>query len=399
MDNCVKALSAIFVLSLAVACGDGEPATEAPPSPEPVASVQTAQVARRDVVTWIFSEGTARAIEREFLSFESAGRIAYVDQTLKEGDLVEAGQLIAYQEKNRPDEDGTIMHAAVREARADLELAQRTFSRFSALLEQRSASQQEYDEAKAKLEQAQVKYRNALITASESRIVSPINGILARLNIEQGYYFTPQQVQSSSEAGALHTVPVVIINPSAFEVTISLPSYRDQEIAVGGRVLFERNIGQEITGRANVRDTDMPSHEAGDGDVLGTVYAISPSVDPETRTFRAKLRTDEGPQTLQDGEFITAWIEGPSAQDALTVPIEAIRYTDNTPFVFLLSGQTNTVEKTPIRMGLRGRHYIQVLDGVSDGDTVVTKGRSRLSSGDLVRVIEQTAAENTSAAP
>ncbi|KXS54020.1 efflux RND transporter permease subunit [Marinobacter persicus] len=66
--------------------------------------------------TWLFAEGTARAIEREFLSFESAGRIAYVDAELKEGDSIRQGQTIAYQQQDRPQAELASARAGVVEA-------------------------------------------------------------------------------------------------------------------------------------------------------------------------------------------------------------------------------------------------------------------------------------------
>lgn len=352
-------------------------------------SVRVEAIRRQSVETWLFGEGTARATEREFLSFESPGRIAYVDPDIKEGDRVEKGQLIAYQEKNQPtsaDDPGDIIHVAVREARANLNLARNTFQRFETLLEQRSASRQEYDEAKVQFEQADVQYRNALIVADESRIVSPMDGVLARLNIEQGFYFSPQWVQSSSEGLALRTVPVVIIDESTFEVSVDLPSYSFQQIEVGRPVLIEPEQG--------LSNREGPRRDPADYVIRGEIYAISPSVDPDTRTFKVKIRTTSGETRLQDGSFVTTWIAGPSSKDAVAMPVGAIRFSDNQPFVFIAAENGREVERRDLELGLRGREVYEVRSGVSTGERVVIEGKDGLADGEAIRIIDAAGEED-----
>ncbi|MEX2516278.1 MAG: efflux RND transporter periplasmic adaptor subunit [Gammaproteobacteria bacterium] len=410
-----------FVLTALSACDSST--TSGTDAPETTAiSVRIAEVDSGALQTWVFAEGTARAVKREFLSFESAGRIAYVDPDLKEGDSISQGQVIAYQQQDRPQADvanarasivdaqgqKAIAQATVEEAAANLDVAQNTFRRFQTLIEQQSASQQELEDARAKLEQARAsKVRSerqlaaatsqieaakaqanrARVIADESRIVSPIGGVLARLNVEQGFYFSPQQIQSNSEAGALNTVPVVIIDPSAFEVTVKLPSYAHRQVTVGSPVLFQPGAGQGGVGRLNSQSTEAPSRVPERFNILGEVYAISPSVDPETRSFSVKLRTTQGADRLQDGEFLTAWIAGPSAEDALLIPLGVTRFDNDQPFVFRVDPEANEVSRVNVTLGLQGREHQQVLQGLNKGDRIVTEGRARLSDGDTVRII------------
>jgi len=380
MKQQIKCLFTGLIILFLVACGKAEKETTDATPTQTKTSVAAETVKRDDVQTWVFGEGTARALKREFLSFESAGRIAFVDPNIKEGDIVKKGQMIAYQEKNhvvnKMAQPNALSHATVRDAAANLKLAEKSYNRFKKLLSQKSASLQEYDEAQAKYEQARVAYQNAAIVADESRIVSPIDGMVARLNIEQGYYFSPSQVQSTSEAGALNTVPVVIIDPSAFEITVSLPSFYYRQLSVGSNVMFHQGTNQ------NNPQSDRAKQ------IHGYVYAISPSVDPDTRTFAVKLRTTSGAQFLQDGEYLSAWIAGPISKDAITIPINSTRFENNKPYVFRLDINTNKVSKVYVTLGMEGRNKHQVLTGLSVGDQVITEGRSRLSDGDLVRIVD-----------
>lgn len=412
----------VFFLATLPACDSPTEETLGPATPS--VSVRTAEIVSGSLQTWLFAEGTARAIEREFLSFESAGRIAYVDPELKEGDAISQGQTIAYQQQDRPqaelasarasvveaESEKTSAEASLEEAEASLEMTENTYRRFQNLVEQRSASQQELEDARTKLAQAraakvraQRQLENATyqidvartevdvarIIVDESRIVSPIDGVLARLNIEQGYYFSPQQIQANSETGALNTVPVVVIDPSAFEITVKLPSYVHRQVTVGSEVLLQPGVGQGAAGRTHSQNTETLSRAPGDFAIRGEVYAVSPSVDPETRSFSVKLRTSEGADRLQDGAFLTAWIAGPRVKNDPLIPIGVARYDNNQPYVFRVDPATSKVSRVDVELGLQGRDHQQVLQGLAIGDRIVIEGHTRLSDGDSVRIINE----------
>ena len=182
---------------------------------EPATSVRAVRVVREGVQPWIYGQGTARAVRREFLTFPSAGRIAYVDPTLKVGDTVtkgpgdrlpaarssagRAGQCArrCLASRNGPGRGAGIAARGGRQSRAgarDLRALQdparqaiRHRSR-STTKPKRSwparrqprprptrrsrRSRPDGRASAAQLDQAQV-------TVSESRIVSPIDGVLA----------------------------------------------------------------------------------------------------------------------------------------------------------------------------------------------------------------------------
>ena len=282
----IYAIPASLMLVLSACSGDSEePDTdEAAAEQAPGVSVRVARVAEGSIQSWVYAQGTARAAQREFLSFESAGRVAYLDPRLEEGDNVRRGQVIAYQQQARAQAGvanarSTLANATTEvrvaqanqmQAAASLELARETFERYRQLLALNSASQQEYDEAEARLAEARAAkdkadaqlaavranvnaaragVDEAQVSVSESRIVSPINGVIARLNIEQGQYFSPQAIQTNSESGALSSVPVVIINPSSFEVTVQLPAFERDAVEIGSEVLIDAGDGTAGTAR------------------------------------------------------------------------------------------------------------------------------------------------------
>ena len=421
-----RSIPAMAALLLCACSGSSEETEKVEEKP---LSVRVARVGTGDISSWVYAQGTSRARRREYLTFENGGRVAYLDPRLQEGSPVRAGQLIAYQVQARPEanaanaraglagarSDVTVARAALREANANLELARETFERFAQLLRLESASEQEYDEAEAKLAQAragQARAEAQLASAraqvgaasagvdeaevgvAESRLVSPINGVFGRLNIEQGRYFTPQIVQTQSEAGALSTVPVVVIDPSSYEIRVELPAFERGSVVVGDRVLIVPDDGIASSGAASTGSdrpgsARAPTRALADAAVPGRVIAVSPSLDPERRAFKVTIRNSAGATRLQDGEFVTVWIEGRAADDTVVIPYRAIRFEDNNPFVFVYDAKTGTALRRSVQTGLQGIGGIEIRSGLKAGTPIIVEGAERLFDGDRVKPIEK----------
>jgi multidrug efflux system membrane fusion protein len=394
----ITALCALILLGL-TGCGDSSDSPEngadsAPASPGNVAngtppvSVHVEQVERREVQGWVYGQGTARSRQREFLTFTQQGVVSHVDEKLRVGVPVKAGQLIAHQAPERVKADLQAAKASLAEAEADLRLANVTKRRYERLLEQRSASQQELDEATVQVQQAtaardsaRAELAQAQVSINESRLVSPMDGVLARLNIEKGRYFMPNTLQTDTEQNALRTVPAMVIDPHRFEVRVDIPSYDYRQIRREARVL----IG-ETASVATAQDIDPQTR---DGIVEGQVYAISPSLDPETRTFEVIIHTQGKDPGLQDGQFVAVWIADQAGEEALVVPVDALRFRNNQAFVFVVDVQTGKVTERRVELGRQSGDYRAVTQGVEAGERVVTDGRAALHDGQSVRVLQR----------
>lgn len=386
---CRGALGALVLISLA-ACGEKPEPAEAPAdqqaSAKAATSVQVVPAERRQIQAWVYSQGTARSRQREFLTFTQQGLVTHVDADLRVGMPVKAGQLIANQAPERVTADLQAAKAALAEAQASLELAEVTHKRYQTLIEQRSASRQELDEARVQVQQsraardnARAQLAQAQLSVDETRLVSPIDGVLARLNVEKGRYFMPSTVQSDSERNALRTVPAMVIDPDRFEVRVDLPSYNYRQITTGARVMVGEN--PSVAGQ----DVDPLRGKA---QVEGQVHAISPSLDPETRTFEVIVHTQGNETGLQDGEFVAVWIAEQSADNALVVPLEALRFRNDQAFVFVANEQSGKVSERRVELAQQSGDYRAVTGGLEEGELVVTDGRAALHDGQVVRIMQ-----------
>jgi Cu(I)/Ag(I) efflux system membrane fusion protein len=133
----------------------------------------------------------------------------------------------------------------------------------------------------------------------------------------------------------------------------------------------------------------------------GTVSFLYPTVDSATRTLRVRITLPNADGKLRPGMFGNAVVDVPT-QDALVIPGEALVDTGEHQYVFLAK-EGGHFEPRPVKVGERVGSKVQVLTGVSEGDTVVTTGNFLLDSESQLRaVIEQageTAPPATNAVP
>ena len=378
----------------------------------------------------VFGEGTARAVRREFLTFEDQGKITYVKvnadgQTVREGNRVQGprkgeklGELLASLDKREHVEQlkvtgsnlvGSrqqvkIARAQINEAKAQQELAGDNLKRHEKLFKVKAISRYELDiartraktaltvvnSAKARLEAAQsdvnaarARMKQARLPMERSSIYAPFDGILTYVNISKGDYFAPNLINSSSEEALLKTIPMVVIDPTQFEITLKLP-YFEGFLVHPGQPAIIMVLADIIPTPSDLK----PGTPLQDGAVRGTVFSVSPAISPGGRAISVKVRTQKGPQTIRDGMFVTCWIVVDEKTDAVVVPFDVFVYRNNKPYVFVVDEANGIVQQQQVMEGIVGLSSEEILEGVEEGTLLVNDGKHRLSDGAPVTVIE-----------
>lgn len=344
-------------------------------NPEPkAASPNTAAVAVSTIAVRTTSipatreiPGTVRARTTTTLS---AKLMAYVrDIKVNSGDSVQPGQVLITLDSK--DFDAAIRQAesarreaqsteaeitgAIGAARAQLDLANTTHKRMKELHEKRSISNQEFDEATARLRLAQANHEMAIarrqqlaskidsaaqavetanLVRSHISILSPFAGIVTERKIEPGALVTP---------GA----PLLVVEQSG--------GYR-LEVPVEERLLsgFQRGQRVEVWLEATGRT------------VSGPISEIVPSVDPISRAGTVKI---DIPSTgVRSGMFGRArFPEAP--RQALLIPLAAIRTQGSLQSVFVLA--EGAARSRLITLGERHGENVEVLSGITENDRLV----------------------------
>ncbi len=378
----------------------------------------------------VFGEGTARAVRREFLTFERQGKVTYVKknkdgQELREGDRVRGpkkgeklGELLASLDKRdyleqlkvaksslvESEQRVKVARAQVEEAEAQQQLATDNFKRRKELFKHKAIPKYELDVSRTRLKTADTAIRSARanleaaisgVAAAQARIkqarlplertsiYAPFDGIVAYVNIKKGDYFSANLVNTSSEEALLKTVPMVVINPNQFEVTMELPAFEGALVKPGQPSII-MTAANRVPSPADLES----SRALQDGSVRGKVFSVSPAISPGGRSIQVKVRTEEGNQNPRDGMFVTCWIVVEEKAEAIVVPFDVFIYRQNRPYVFVVDEIKGRVEQREVVEGIAGITKQEILRGVSRGTLLVTDGRHGLSNGAPIEVIE-----------
>ncbi|MEL6470981.1 MAG: efflux RND transporter periplasmic adaptor subunit [Cyanobacteria bacterium J06623_4] len=265
--------------------------------------------------------------------------------------------------------------AQVQAAQAQVSAAQAQVSTAQAQVlsaqEQLRATDSQIETARARLQQAQVALEG-------TRLYAPFDGIVAYLNIRESENYAPQGAQNDPGE-----VPIVVVDPSQYEVIADFAAYRGERIAPGQTTLVQ-------DGQVNSAVSAQPSDDLlSRADAQGEVYSVNPAVSPDGRSIEVTSRISSGGANLRHGENITLWVAIAEAEDAVTVPLSAVVYREQQPYVFVINEQTNQVEQRLVEIGIEGLNERQILSGVTVGEEVVTEGQNRLVDGATVQVAQE----------
>jgi RND family efflux transporter MFP subunit len=371
-----------FSVLLLSSCGS-EPARRTEQPQTPPVTVQTAAVATADWPANYEATGTIRARVTTTISSKVTGYVQRVNAQV--GDHVREGQpLIALEARDlearvrSAEAARTAVESAIPEAenaaaaaKANLDLEQATFHRMEELAAKKSISDQEFDEASARLKAAQANYQMALsrrtqlnskmaqadqdvraagIMLDYAKLAAPFSGVIITKTVETGNLATP----------------------GAPLLTVEQDGLRRLEAAVDESKLASVRVGQRVEVVV----------EASGRKLNARVSEIVPSVDSASRTYTVKLDLPATPQ-FRTGMFGRA-IFPLGAQKVVAVPVAAVMERGQLQSVFVVEdGMAHT---RPVTTGRGTGNAVEVLAGLSAGEKVVMPVPEGLRDGARVEV-------------
>ncbi len=247
-----------------------------------------------------------------------------------------------------------------------------------------AAAQTQVETTEAGVRSAEAKLSQINVDSENIELIAPFDGIISRLNIREGEYWTPQIVNVTGDyQGIIDRLPIVLINPERFEVNVDLPAFQAGKVKPGQRafVILDRDRAKATSGRITGQDLMQLAS------ATGKVFSVSPSVSPGERSVRVTIRIDEGVNNLQDGEQVSAWIATEEKDRAIVAPFNTFMFCDRQPHVFVVNEAEGIVEQRAIKQGIEGLAKREILEGVQPGDKLVTEGKNRLVNGAPVEII------------
>lgn len=282
-----------------------------------------------------------------------------------EGQMVQRGQLLAVIDP-RPFEIALMQATGqLKRDEAQLENARVTEKRYRTLLAQDSIAQQEVDTQVALVKQLEgsvnvdrAAERSARLNLEFSRIAAPISGRIGLRTVDIGNLVGP------GDANGI----VSITQVSPIDVVFTLPQDRipDLRAAIGGQ------RAPAVIALDRARSTELAS---------GRFLALDNLVDPQTGTVRAKARFDNAKGQLFPNQFVNARVMLRSIENAISVPVSAVRKGGNGDFVYVLDANSRTVSVRNVKTGISTTDRTHIVSGVEAGEQVITEGADRLSDG------------------
>jgi RND family efflux transporter MFP subunit len=156
-----------------------------------------------------------------------------------------------------------------------------------------------------------------------------------------------------------------------------------------GTILYRIGLEKPLWVVADVNEEDIPRVKVGQkallrtdafaGQVLpGTVKQITPAGDPVSKTFRVRIGLpDDTP--LRVGMSVEANIISREKLDAVLVPANAVIHNG------LLAIEEGRARLRKVEIGIRGTGFVEVLQGVSEGETVASPATANIKNGSRVR--------------
>jgi membrane fusion protein (multidrug efflux system) len=310
----------------------------------PVMLVEAAQAEIMSANREITAIGTLNSNEAVVIATEIGGRITEI--TFTEGQQARGGQVLVRL-------DRSILEAQRDRAEASLTLSRANRERSDILFKDAAISQREWDAANAQWQLDEANLRLAQAQLDKTVLRAPFDGALGLRHVSVGEYVQPGH-------------PIVTLD--------------DTDPLKG-----DFRVPEAFSSSLRVGQTVQLQVDAAPGRVFsGQVYAIDPKVDAAGRNLLVRARVPNGDRSLRPGMFTQVRLVIEEKPNTLMIPEQALISRGGSQIVYkVVDGK---VEEAVVTVGLRRRGQVEITEGLSPGDTVITAGQIKVRPGSSVKV-------------
>lgn len=309
---------------------------------------------------------TVTAVQGVNVSAETSGRVTQIK--FKSGSIVNKGDVLIQLDTSSED-------AQLASAKATSALAKTSLTRVKKLSKQNLTSQDALDSAEAKVKETVAQEHNVRALIGKKTIRAPFSGRLGLRQVNLG-----QILREGDAIVPLHTLDPIYVD-------FSIPQKSLLRLKTGLEVRVTVDAAPDVT-------------------FVGKILASNPDVDLQTRSVRVRAKIANPDETLRSGMFVNAAVVMPEKQNVLPITATAVAYATFGDSVFVIeeqkneqSGETEKVLRQQfVQLGQTHGDFIDVIDGLKAGDSVVTSGVFKLRSGMKV-IIDNTLAPEPSLDP
>jgi len=339
----------LMILSIGVmvlnSCGSDKPANSSTSGRQgpPQTQVRGVEVVVMEVGNEIVTPGTFEAWEQLNITPEIAGIIRSIH--FSEGSTVRAGQLLISM-------DDRELQGQIQKLELEIELAADERRRMESLFNIQAVSEEELLRVRNR-ESVLVAEKELLgIRKSKLNVYAPFAGQVGLRNISEGNFVAP-----GSTVATLHQI-------RPLKLDFDVPELYVNQIGVGSSVEFTM-VGSSTRHMAKI-------------------YAIEPGINPQTRTMRVRARVDNAENLFLPGRFAQVHFKVDVNPEAVMVPSEAVIPVIDGQIIFV--SRNGIATAMPIATGIRTDNFVEIKEGLSAGDTVITTGLMSLADGARISV-------------
>jgi len=338
------------------------------------------------VKDWDEFTGRMQAVETVEIRPRVSG---YIDKVaFREGGQVKSGDLLFIIDPRPYQAEADRAAADLKRYKTSLELARIELARVQRLKDSGAVSQEELDERKSTVAQAEANSAGsaaaleaARLNLNFTRVTSPIAGRVSRAEVTRGNLVT-----GGTNGGTLLT-SVVSMDPMYLYFEGDEQAYlRYGQMARSGERPSSRDAENPV--RVGLANEEGFPH-------TGQVDFVDNQLNPQTGTIRARAVLDNKDGVYTPGMFARVQLLGSSEYSAILIDDRAVNTDQNQKYVFVL-GANNQVEYRRIKLGRVIDGLRIVREGLKAGEVIVVNGAQRVHPG--ITVTPQTVTMGTDAA-
>ena len=308
------------------------------------------------------AQDTKGSLDQAQATYETTTAASLPEEIQKaEADEQQAKQALDAQEKifesrQQLFEQGALPRKELDQSRVDITQARNQHAiakhHLEALLAIGKAA--ELKAAAGSLESAKGKYQGAQAQLSYSEIRSPINGVITDRPLYPG------------EMAAAGTPLLTVMDISSVIAKAHIPQDDAAALKVGDK------------GTMTVPGIDKP--------IEGRVTIVSPALDPSSTTVEVWFEAKNPKHELKPGTSVQVSITAQTVKDALVVPVNSVLTAPDGSTTVMLAGTDGLAHQQAVKLGIRNGDDVQVVEGVKEGDKVVSSGAYGLPDKTKIKV-------------
>lgn len=317
--------------------------------------VSVIDVGFSSIEKFISTTGTVYPTDQVELKAEISGEYSLMNnprtgRRYQLGDFVQQGEVIV-----RIEDEEYRNNIKIEAQKLNLEISKQTLEKQQSLYEKGGASQLVLKNAEVDYVNAKYTYESAEIQLKKMRVLAPFSGTIVDLPYTTGG-----------------------INVDAGATLLEMMNYKDLYLEVN---FPEKHLGTIREGlEVRITNYTLPNDT-----IFGKITALSPAIDPETRTFKSSLSLRNESLAFRPGMFVKAELVLEKKDSVIVVPKNIILSKQRGNTVFIV--QRGAAQERVIQTGLENPDEVEIIEGLSANDRLVVKGFETLTNRSKVSIV------------